>query len=111
METFRRLFAKQRWRIAQKLQNPRIERITFKTLRHFKATMEYHRTKDILHVMQLLGHKSIRNTLVYTHLVGFESDEFVCKVAKTVQEARQLVEDGFDYVTDIDGMKLFRKRK
>jgi integrase len=111
METFRRLFAKQRWRTAQKLQNPRIERITFKTLRHFKATMEYHRTKDILHVMQLLGHKSIRNTLVYTHLVGFESDEFVCKVAKTVQDARQLVEDGFDYVTDIDGMKLFRKRK
>ena len=68
METFRRLFTKQRWRIAQKLQNPRIERITFKTLRHFKATMEYHKTKDILHVMQLLGHKNIRNTLVYTHL-------------------------------------------
>ena len=111
MEVFRRLFAKQRWRTVQKLQNPRIERITFKTLRHFKATMEYHRTKDILHVMQLLGHKSIRNTLVYTHLVGFESDEFVCKVAKTVQEASQLVQEGFDYVTDIDGMKLFRKRK
>ena len=111
METFRRLFTKQRWRIAQKLQNPRIERIAFKTLRHFKATIEYHRTKDIPHVMQLLGHKNIRNTLVYTHLVCFESDEFVCKVAKTVQEARQLVKDGFDYVTDMDGMKLFRKRK
>ena len=58
METFRRIYASQRWRTAQKLQNPRMERITFKTLRHFKATMEYHRTKDILHVMQLLGHKS-----------------------------------------------------
>jgi integrase len=31
METFRRIYAAQRWRIAQKLQNPRIERITFKT--------------------------------------------------------------------------------
>jgi site-specific recombinase XerD len=29
--------------------------------------MEYHRAKDILHVMQLLGHKSIKNTLIYTH--------------------------------------------
>jgi hypothetical protein len=61
--------------------------------------------------MQLLGHKNIRNTLVYTHLVSFESDEFVCKTARTVQEAKALVESGFDYVTDIDGVKLFRKRK
>jgi len=73
--------------------------------------MEYHRTKDILHVMQLLGHKSIKNTLVYTHLVDFGGDEFVCKVAKSVDEAEALVESGFDYVTDVDGMRLFRKRK
>jgi hypothetical protein len=73
--------------------------------------MEYHRTKDILHVMQLLGHKNIRNTLVYTHLVNFETDEFVCKVAKTVEEASALVESGFDYVTDVDDLKLFRRRK
>jgi integrase len=86
METFRRVFAAQRSRTAKKLQNPRIERITLKTLRHFKATMEYHKTKDILHVMQLLGHKDIRNTLVYTHLVNFDSDEWVCKVASTKEE-------------------------
>ena len=61
--------------------------------------------------MQLLGHKSIRNTLVYTHLVDFGGDEFVCKVAKNVDEAKTLVEGGFDFVTDVDGMKLFRKRK
>jgi hypothetical protein len=61
--------------------------------------------------MQLLGHKSIKNTLVYTHLVDFGSDEYVCKIAKTVDDAKVMVEDGFDYVTDIEGMKLFRKRK
>jgi len=59
----------------------------------------------------LLGHTNIRNTLVYTHLVDFGSDEYVCKIAKTVDDAKGLVEDGFDYITDIDGMKLFRKRK
>ncbi len=32
-------------------------------------------------------------------------------VAKTVNEARALIESGFDYVTEIDGFKLFRKRK
>jgi integrase len=111
MNIFRREVADYRSRIAEKLQNPRINAITFRTLRHFKATMEYHRTRDILHVMQLLGHKSIRNTLVYTHLVDFGGDEFVCKVAKSVDEAKALVESGFDYVTDVDSMKLFKKRK
>jgi hypothetical protein len=43
--------------------------------------------------------------------VDFGGDEFVCKVAKNVEEAKTLVEGGFDYVTDVDGMKLFRKRK
>lgn len=85
--------------------------VSFRTLRHFKATMEYHRTRDILHVMQLLGHKSIKNTLVYTHLVDFGGDEFTCKVAKTIDEAKELVESGFDYVTEVDGAKLFKKRK
>jgi integrase len=111
LKDFRDRFTKQRRRVAEEVGNPRLLKITFKTLRHFKATMEYHRTKDILHVMQVLGHKNIRNTLVYTHLVDFENDEFVCKVAKTVQEASTLVESGFDYVTDVDGLKLFRRRK
>jgi integrase len=108
---FFRNFYKSRRRIAEKLQNPRIRRISFKTLRHFKATMEYHRTKDILHVMQLLGHKNIRNTLMYTHLVEFESDEFTCKTASNVKEASELVEGGFEYVTEFEDVKLFRKRK
>ena len=111
LEDFSRNFSRQRRGIVEKLQNPRILRISFKTLRHWKATTEYHRTKDILHVMQMLGHKNIQNTLVYTHLVSFESDEFVCKVARTVDEAKALVESGFDYVSEIDGVQLFRKRK
>lgn len=66
--------------------------------------MEYHKTKDIFHVMQVLGHK---NTLVYTHL----DDEYVSKVAWNLEEACKLIEAGFDYVTDIEGAKLFKKRK
>ena len=61
--------------------------------------------------MQLLGHRNIRNTLVYTHLVNWESDEFVSKVARTVKEAQELVEAGFDFVCEVEGYKLFKKRK
>jgi len=35
-----------------KLKNPRLQRITFHTFRHFKATVEYDKPKDILHVME-----------------------------------------------------------
>lgn len=74
--------------------------------------MEYHKTKDILHVMRVLGHKSIKNTLVYTQLVDFKNDdEYVCKVAKTVEEAKTLIENGFEYVCEMGDIKLFKKRK
>ena len=73
--------------------------------------MEYHKTKDILYVMRLLGHRNIKNTLIYTQLIEFENDEFVCKVAKTVQEASDLIENGFEFICAFEDAKLFRKRK
>lgn len=109
---YRTCFTRQRKKAAVKLGNPRILRITFHTFRHWKATMEYHKTKDILHVMKLLGHKNIKNTLIYTQLVQFpEDEEFVCKAAKTLQEASKLIESGFEYICAIEDTKLFRKRK
>jgi integrase len=107
----RKAFLKQRKKIAFKLGNPRLLQIHFHTFRHWKATMEYAKTKDILHVMQLLGHKNIKNTLIYTQLVNFKEDEYVCRVAKTLEQAVQLVEAGFEYVTEMEGLKIFRKRK
>ncbi len=115
LKDFRGMFCRQRGKVAEKLRNPRITRISFHTLRHWKATMEYRKTKDILHVMQLLGHKNIKNTLIYIQLEEAlfkkRETEYICKVASTVKEAKQLVEAGFEYVTEIDGKKLFRKPK
>jgi hypothetical protein len=73
--------------------------------------MEYHKTKDILHVMRILSHRSINNTLKYTQLVNFQNDDYVSKVANTIEEACELVEAGFEYVCDIEGTKIFKKRK
>jgi len=96
---------------ASKLQNPRLLNISFHTFRHWKATMEYHKTKDILHVRQLLGHRDINNTLIYTQLVNFESDDYYVKTAKTLEEACELAETGFEYFTTIENAQVFRKRK
>jgi integrase len=73
--------------------------------------MEYHRTKDLLHVKQLLGHKDLRTTLRYTQLIDFGTEEYHSATAKTVDEAAKLIEQGFDFVCDVDTVKLFRKRK
>jgi hypothetical protein len=40
-----------------------------------------------------------------------KSDEYTVKVAETLEEATKLLEVGFQYVTEMDGIKLFRKRK
>jgi len=107
----------QRKRAAQKFGNPRLQKISFTTFRHWKGTMEYHRTKDILHVMKMLGHKQIRNTLKYIHLETMlfseVNDQYVAKVANNTKEACDLIEVGFQYVTGEydDGGKIFRKLK
>ena len=105
-------FNAQRKRSAEKLGNPRLLKIHFHTLRHWKATMEYHRTKDILYVMKLLGHKNIANTLIYTQLIEFEGDDkYYSAVAQNLEEAQKLIEIGFEYVCDHENMMLFGKRK
>ncbi|MEM2894118.1 MAG: site-specific integrase [Candidatus Bathyarchaeia archaeon] len=112
MKTIQRTFQQSRARIAEKTRNPRILRITFHTFRHWKATMEYHKTKDIIHVMKLLGHRNINNTLKYTQLIKTD-DEYISKVARTVEEACALIEAGYEYVTEFreEGVKIFRKRR
>lgn len=66
LDNFRKTFSDQRRRAAEEPNNPRINQITFKSLRHFKATMEYHKTRDILHVMALLGHKNQEHARIHT---------------------------------------------
>jgi hypothetical protein len=81
--------------------------------RHWKATMEYRQFHDFGAVMASLGHKSLRYVLLHAQLSrNYESgDGYVCKEARTRQEAKQLIEEGFKYVMDNDGVSLFRKLK
>jgi len=61
--------------------------------------------------MKMLGHRNIQNTLIYTQLVDFEDDESHSAVAETMDAARKLVEDGFEYVCQKEEIMLFRKRR
>jgi len=63
------------------------------------------------YVMQALGHKNIKNTLLYVQLeealFPVEQD-FISKVARTEKEICSLIEVGFEYVTEFEGTKIFK---
>jgi integrase len=102
-------------RLANKLGNPQLTQITFHTLRHWKATMEYHKIRSQKYVQLLLGHRSILSTDRYfaieQAIFNDANDEYHVSLASALEEATRLLEVGFEYVTDMDGKMLFRKRK
>lgn len=97
--------------VSRKLGEPQLLQIRLYDLRHFAGSMTYYKTKDIIYTMRFLGHKNLKNTLRYVHLIDFNKDDYHVSAVKTVDDALKLIEQGFEYVTEIDGIKLFRKRK
>lgn len=97
--------------LVKKLNDPTIHNIRLYDFRHYFATMLYHKTKDLVYTKQQMGHKRVETTLIYTQLLNLSDDEWTCQTASTVDQAKQLIENGFEYVTEMNGFKIFRKRK
>jgi integrase len=104
-------FRKYRDRLAKKFNDPAFKQIRLYDLRHYFGTMLYHKTKDILYTMEKMGLTKLETALVYVRLIAFGEDEYTSAVAKNLKEAQKLIEAGFEYVTEMDGAKIFRKRK
>jgi len=49
--------------------------------------------------------------LVYTPLVNWEPDGFVSDVSSNQKEVTELIEAGFEFVLQKEGLAYFRKRK
>lgn len=64
MDIFRRDVATKRKRVADRLQNPRIKAITFRALRHFKATVECHECM-ILHLSKISKFTSLNAAILF----------------------------------------------
>jgi integrase len=109
-------FIATRRRLADSFCNPRLIQIHFHTLRHWKLTTYAHQIKDPFQVQLFARHKDMKSTARYIHLEQVlyqpsEKDEWTVKAVKTVNEAIELTSVGFEYVTEVEGFKLFRKRK
>jgi integrase len=116
MDSLKSAFLHLRKKQAFKLQNPRLRNIGLHTLRHWKATTLYHRTKDALYVRDFLGHKSIKNTEIYINIerqmfTDCADDEFTVKVTSKPEEATKYLEAGFEWVGIKDNLIFLRKRK
>jgi integrase len=105
-------YSKVRKRAAELQKNPRLLAIELRTFRHWGGTIIAHYTNgNFLTVKKLLGHKRIENTMKYIGPVHFKDDEFEVTTATTVEEAKQVLSAGFDYVTEKKGIMLFRRPK
>jgi len=65
-------------------------KIHFHTFHHCKALKEYDKTKNILHVKRILGHRSIMTTQRYVELYeeiyeNLKPENYVCETASTVK--------------------------
>ena len=76
--------------------------------RNYDCSVHY---GNVLTVKRLLGHKRIENTMKYIGMIHFKDDEFEVTTATTMEEAKQILSAGFDYVAEKSGIMLFRKPK
>ena len=106
------MWRRTRNRLAKKLNQPELKNIPMRNLRHHFATHKYDQTKDILLLKSLLGHKKLETTMFYVQLIAHDSEEeYTVKTASNIKEATDLIEHGFQYVTEMDNIKIFRKHK
>jgi len=103
---------KYRDRLALKLNDMGLKHIRLYDLRHYFGTMLYLKTNNLLYVKDQMGHIRIETTMIYTKLVQFPVDEeFTTAVAKNLEEARKLIEAGFERHDEFNGVHIYRKRK
>jgi len=106
------IWRKVRNRLADNLKQPQLKKIPMKNLRNYSGAKLYYSLKDPIAVMRHLRHKKLETTMHYIRAITIGGEEeYTCKTANTITEATELIENGFEYITEMDRLKLFRKRK
>ena len=98
-------------KLSERIKDPSIRTIRLYDLRHYFCTKKLNDIQNPYIVMVLMGHTKLTTTQRYVHLLNLNDDEWICTGATTAKEATKLIENGFQYVTTIEGIQLFKKRK
>jgi hypothetical protein len=101
-----------RERAAKKLCKPELNNIPLKNLRNYSGAQLYYKLQDPIAVMRHLRHKKLETTMHYIRGISTGGEEeYTCKTASNIKEATELLERGFTYIQEIDGIRIYRKRK
>jgi len=105
-----------RRRALKKLCKPQLEKIELRNLRNYSASTYYKSLpiRDPIALMRHLRHKKLETTMHYIRAIDldYEKDEnYIARTSTTIEEDAKLIENGFQYITERNGTKLFKKRK
>jgi integrase/predicted RNA-binding Zn-ribbon protein involved in translation (DUF1610 family) len=99
-----------RQKLADKNKNPRFLQVHMHSFRHYFARKKLIETNNQPYVQYLLGHKNSASTDRYTKFKNFPLEgKYKSAIAVSVDDARRLVEDGWQFVCNVDSHPLFRK--
>jgi integrase len=99
-------------RLANNLKQPELKKIPMKNLRNYSGAQLYYKIPDPIAVMRHLRHKKLETTMHYIRGIVIDGEEeYTVKTATNIKEATELLETGFNYIQEIDGIRLYRKRK
>jgi hypothetical protein len=105
-----------REKAANKLHKPHLLNIALRNLRNYSGERYYKNLpiRDPIALMQHFRHKKLETTMHYVRAIILdyeEDDQWICRTSTTIEEDAKLIENGFQYVTERNGVKLYRKRK
>jgi integrase len=103
-------------RLADNLKQPDLKKIPMKNLRNYSGAHLYLTLpiRDPIAVMRHLRHKKLETTMHYLRGITLTIEEdanYICRTTNNIKEDTELIENGFTFVTERDGIKLYRKRK
>ncbi|HUW47697.1 MAG TPA: site-specific integrase [Patescibacteria group bacterium] len=108
-------FRQMRRKLAKRTNDPSLMTIRLYDFRHWFATMRYIKYRDVPLTADDMGHRDYNTTRKYLHLAKImqmiKDDEWICKTAENITQATELIQHGFEYITEMEGLKIFRKRK
>jgi len=105
-------FRELRNRLAKRLNDPSYKNIKLYDLRHYFGTTMFAELGNLRIVQKLMGHKHITTTEIYEHLTLMETDpKFTTRTTQTTEEDNQAIADRFEYITERNTFKMWRKRK
>jgi len=105
-----------RKRASIKLCKPELRKVKLQNLRNFSGAELYKSLpiRDPIAVMRHLRHKKLETTMHYLRGINLdyeEDDQWISRTSTTIEEDQKLIDNGFQYVTERDRTKLYRKRK